>query len=508
MDALTTQNLPAEIQEALEYCPNLPTMSAVAMRVVQLGRQREVDFSELSETVAKDAALSSRILRVSNSPVYARGRQSNNLLQALSVLGLNAAMTLALSFSLADTMRHQARSKQIVGYVWRRGLLAAIAGRQVGRMMGRWDLEELFLAGLLQDIGILALEVALGDRYGALLADTPSHCVLLERERQTLGCDHGEAGAWLMQRWGLPEYLPLVAIGSHQCGDLPPDAGIDSDFVACVRIAGRLADIFSGSDPEAETELLAGDAAGMLGMDRNGVQGMLEAVSADVPEVERLFETEILSAKRATGILDQAREILAARNLALLQEVADQQRRATKAEESTRLLREHAQRDALTGLYNRRYLDERLDEEFSLARKKGQSLSLGFLDLDHFKEVNDIHGHVIGDQVLTRIAEILRAHLRPADFVARYGGEEFVVLLPGTDRDAARAVFERLRIAVAEQVYCSEDGRQFQVTTSVGVAADIMECESPLDMVRAADRALYDAKSNGRNRVEFYTAVL
>lgn len=158
-------------------------------------------------------------------------------------------------------------------------------------------------------------------------------------------------------------------------------------------------------------------------------------------------------------------------------------------------------RDALTGLYNRREFDRRLAAEFERARRYDGVLSLLMLDLDRFKAVNDRYGHPAGDQVLRQLAELLQANLRPSDLLARYGGEEFSVILPHTGREAALALAERLRAAVARYSFHLPEVGDLSLTVSIGAASYPRDARTPAALVQAADTALYQAKGAGRNRV-------
>jgi two-component system cell cycle response regulator len=169
-------------------------------------------------------------------------------------------------------------------------------------------------------------------------------------------------------------------------------------------------------------------------------------------------------------------------------------------------LAESALHDPLTGLHNRRHLDERLLAELSAAQRHGRPLSVLMADLDHFKQVNDQHGHLVGDEALKLAALVLRGALRKEDSLARYGGEEFVVVARETGAAGARALGERLRRAVASS-RCSAGGVEVALTVSVGVAtAPDLRPGPPAGIDQAlldlADKALYRAKLAGRNRVE------
>jgi len=154
----------------------------------------------------------------------------------------------------------------------------------------------------------------------------------------------------------------------------------------------------------------------------------------------------------------------------------------------------------LTGLPNRRHFDERLAEEVARAQRHHHPLSLVLADLDHFKGINDSHGHAIGDEVLRHVAALIRRHCRAADIIARYGGEEFALLMPETPLEGAARLAEDLRVALERHAW---DAVQpgLQVTMSFGVA-QVVRVAEPAVLVGYADDLLYLAKRNGRNRVE------
>ncbi len=156
--------------------------------------------------------------------------------------------------------------------------------------------------------------------------------------------------------------------------------------------------------------------------------------------------------------------------------------------------------DALIGTFNRRYFDDQLPVAIAHAERYGRPLSLVFVDVDHFKLVNDTHGHRVGDEVLVEIGRRLLANVRAYDWVARYGGEEFAVVLPETDTDAAMILAERLRSSIADQKLSTSVG-DLPVTASFGVASSrTVAAITPDALVGAADLALYRSKADGRNR--------
>jgi diguanylate cyclase (GGDEF)-like protein len=155
--------------------------------------------------------------------------------------------------------------------------------------------------------------------------------------------------------------------------------------------------------------------------------------------------------------------------------------------------------DGLTGLPNRRSIDDTLKRMAAHAERTSSPLGTVLLDLDHFKQINDLYGHEKGDEVLAAVGVVIAGTLRASDFAGRFGGEEFILLLPDTDREGAVEVADKLRLAIAAAEVA---GVSRPIAASFGVAAAPQDAFEPAMLLRAADRALYLAKANGRNRIE------
>ncbi|MDX9720695.1 MAG: GGDEF domain-containing protein [Myxococcota bacterium] len=174
-------------------------------------------------------------------------------------------------------------------------------------------------------------------------------------------------------------------------------------------------------------------------------------------------------------------------------------------EQFHRKLYDAALRDGLTQAFNKRHLLERLVAEFSYAKRHQSPLSLMLLDADHFKRVNDLYSHQAGDVVLIHLVAVLQGVIRQEDLLARYGGEEFVVLSRGSGLNDAHRFAQRLCRIIADTAF-SFNNQALPVTVSIGVAAlPELHADTPEQLLAAADRALYQAKANGRNRVEAWT---
>jgi diguanylate cyclase (GGDEF)-like protein len=164
-------------------------------------------------------------------------------------------------------------------------------------------------------------------------------------------------------------------------------------------------------------------------------------------------------------------------------------------------LEQQANQDYLTGLSNRRHFMVQGEMELARVQRYGEALSAFMLDIDHFKKINDTHGHKAGDIVLQKLGQLLRETLRTVDIIGRIGGEEFAILLPETDLGEASEIAERLREIIAGSEVILEAGLPLHFTVSIGVAS-LKEKEANLDILLSlADKALYQAKESGRNRV-------
>jgi diguanylate cyclase (GGDEF)-like protein len=263
-----------------------------------------------------------------------------------------------------------------------------------------------------------------------------------------------------------------------------------------ITLAGQVADVFLVDRSPQRVQALHRQGREWLGLDDAGIEGVLGTVAEAIGPMAQVFDVPMPDAADIPAVLAEAKDALVTLTLQSQQQVAQM---AVCNEE----LREAAEHDPLTGLSNRRALQRRLDEEFRRADRFLRPLSVLFVDVDHFKAINDTFGHDVGDEVLSRLGRILQWACRGSDVVARYGGEEFVCLLPETHPHSAASLAENLRQAV-ESAEFSHDGCVFPVTVSIGLAGLSRDCHvtGGEQLLLMADQALYRAKNRGRNRVE------
>ncbi len=500
--------IPEQIAARLKTCTNFPSPPPVAMRVIELAQNPEIDLGTVADAVSGDPAIAAKVMRIANSALYARRRQSSNLRQALIVLGLNATLTLALSFTLVATLRKSPPKGFDFDAYWRRAIVAATWGKLLANELGRRDAEEIFLGCLLQDIGMLAIDKIAPDVYESISPFQLDHARVAQHEKTHIETDHRAIGAWLLDDWNMPANLVRAVSHSH---DLTA-AGVDPEykgFIRAVAMSGELSDLWCGNPDEVSIRRAGQEAHHHLGIVPNRLAEMFEVIREQLPVAESIFEMDLFDADYLQDITDTAREILMIRNLHTLTENRDLEEQKSQLESANNVLQQEASSDGLTGVFNRRYFDEAVDKEYATAVKHDWPLSVIFVDIDRFKQINDTHGHQSGDKILREVAGLLRGNVRDSDIVARYGGDEFVLLLPGLAREGAGKIAERMIADVRNKSVDGADGERVAITLSLGVATfdAASKFDNSAELLSAADEALYHSKRNGRDQLTRYDAI-
>lgn len=493
----------------LKLCTSLPSPPGVAARIIEIGQDSTAGMGEVADAVTLDPALTAKILRMANSPIYARQRKTENLRQAIMMFGMTGTLNLALSFSLVSNLRTKEQKGIDYNLFWRRSLAAATCCRLLGVHHQASEKEEYFLAALLQDIGVLALDKAVPELYQSIDQQSTHHHHLTEIELEALGTDHTTVGAWLLQSWNLPRRLLYGVGGSHDPLAIEIIEEIQP-LVECVAVSGVMADIWCREDNEQALQEAIQMANKHLEMDRETFLTILDTAGMELQETSVLFDVDFGDPSLIVSILDSAKEVLVLRNIQAAQEVSALRSVVESLESKTNELEEETRRDGLTGLYNRAHLERVFGEEFESAKRHGWPLPAMFVDLDHFKQVNDTYGHHIGDKFLQLSAKLLTENTRNTDIVVRYGGEEFVILLVGTNLEGAQATCQRLLEAFRTTQFKLDRKGEFTVTASIGLAVqgEGVIFHKSEELLHAADRALYIAKKQGRNQYQNYEPEL
>ena len=421
------------------------------------------------------------------------------------ILGLNATISLALSFSLITSLQTTKGDGLDYALYWKRALIAGTASRALGKTCNMGEIEELYLAGLLQDLGMLALDLVIPDLYIAHKVPQADHTGLLSYEHETLGITHGAVGSWLLTKWNFPDRLRLAVAGSDDPSRIPThdDRGT---FAWCVSLSGGIAEIFLRDTSDEFILTLKTQARSLLGLSPESLMEVIENVHAQLPEMEALLEAKLQAWTDPQIILEQARESLLVRSLQAIKQVEELQLSQATLADQFEQVEENHRYDCLTGALTRAHLDACLITAFEHAGENQEPLSLVFGDLDKFKTVNDTYGHQAGDLVLQSAVRLLISKLRGTDLVGRYGGEEFVLILPTAQEHVAETVCNRILDAFRETMHEISSAQKIAVTISLGTATHTPEkpYSNVADLLHHADEAVYYSKTHGGNQNTFY----
>ncbi|MFZ5986531.1 MAG: GGDEF domain-containing response regulator [Bacillota bacterium] len=306
---------------------------------------------------------------------------------------------------------------------------------------------------------------------------------------------------------------------------------IDQDKLLTDELAGRLNnvgfDVLSANDEETALKLIEVSKPTIIlldilmkGKDGRDILTTLKSmnISSNIPIIVLTSDSDVNS--KVYGFLQGASdyitkpvffpEILARINnlIRLLNMQKELEEKNKELMEKNTLLEQMAITDSLTGLFNKGYVLERLESEIQRAARYNEAISLIIIDIDHFKEVNDTYGHLMGDKLIKEISEEITSSVRDVDIVGRYGGDELMVICPNTDINGAKILAERIRSNIHNHKF-ELKGEIVPITVSLGVssAAPSLYTKADSDIVRIigeADIALYRAKSSSRNKVEAY----
>lgn len=481
-------------------CPNLPTLPAVAMQVLELTRDPNVTVAKLARLVQGDPSLSAKVLRTVNSSFFGLPAPCSKIDRALAMLGLNTIKALVLGFTLVEGTKGVPGDTGLdLTRHWRRAVYAAAAARHVATTTGSCDPDEAFTAAMLQDIGMMACIVSFPDEYAPVLADfTLSHEHLPARERGLLGFDHAMVGAALARKWRLPENLARSIEHHHDHAQAEPGVRPLSQVVW---IGMVIAEAMGAGTPGQNQLRSLITAAEFFRCPPEELAPMLAKIAEGADSLAKAFDREV-------GSIPDVKEIMAVASEQILETQLSAIQQTSTLERQNQVLALKACTDALTGAANRAALDTDGVVAFDNARASGAPFSVIFVDADRFKSINDSYGHPAGDAVLIEIAARLSADLPEGARVYRYGGEEFAVLAPRLDAAAAASLAERFRARIEREpvrmpkTVAGLDATP--VTISAGYASTTFGLGQPAalpSLIKLADEGVYKAKHDGRNRV-------
>jgi diguanylate cyclase (GGDEF)-like protein len=490
--------LPPFLIDDLLKCPNLPTLPTVAIAILKMARSEHPSVNDYANAIERDPALTMRIIALANSAFFSRTPVKVQAChEATARLGLDAILEAVLSFSLLKNRGVDTRSQ----HVWMRSIIASLAARHLAIHLCPEMSGPVFTAALLQDIGIMALRATYPQESNELYAGaTLSHQQLSESEQRLFGCDHSQVGAWLAAKWGIPTPLAQRICDSHGEYDITtPDR-------LCIQLSGPIADAWLSKHPaQSLATVIREFETYQQGAQAISLRYLLENIQQQLPALADMLQMVAPPLQDNESLLAEAQQLLFQQTLKLNVRLDMQQAELTSLRQRQNELEERSRTDVLTGLANRSWLEEQLRNRFNLFQEQSRTMSAVFIDLDHFKKLNDQYGHQMGDNVLERFGKTLLALIRDGDLAGRWGGEEFLVILPDEDALAAQVFAKRIAQRLEKTPMAHDGQNPIHVSVSIGIAClDDGGFGSADELIDAADKSMYFIKHTGRGGIAVY----
>jgi HD-like signal output (HDOD) protein len=284
--------------EKVRHSDQLPMLPDVAVRIIDMSNDRELYAAKISEVIANDPVLSARLLQVSNSSIFPFRREITNLNQALAILGIQLTMSIAIGFAIIDMMRSCESKDSGFNHdaFWRKSVLGAIAAIEMRSELNGVEQGDLFVAALMQDVGMIALETFEGQKYTQLVNGARSHFDLLELERRMFGVDHAEIGAAILERWHLPAIHINAVRSSHYLLEAKSITEL-TELEYAVALSGMLAEQWINESLSQQSL----DDAITRALERIGEQGYKNVINKTmdaVPDANELFKMSLLTAEQ------------------------------------------------------------------------------------------------------------------------------------------------------------------------------------------------------------------
>jgi diguanylate cyclase (GGDEF)-like protein len=499
-----------ELLKQIAANPNIPSPPTVILRVLEKASARDCTVADLCKVIRMDAGLSGKILRIVNSALFGLSRPVTSIDQALRVVGVNSARLLVLSIALPEMSQKSKLAGPVVQRYWKSSISGAIVAHGLAQHCRASDAEDEMATALLRDIGELILQQVFPDSTEkiALQPEQLGVDAQCDREEAHYGLHHAEVSAFILDRWRLPTDMTEAVRWHHAPahGRFSTPAAERRAFT--LHFATRAAQlVLSPNQPLVFRELY------QLGkehfrMNESDVLAFLGPLNQKASDFAALLQVDMGEAGDFSDALLRAGEELVHLSLAVSLDHQRAQEQTQRLQTEAQRWREEAIFDPLTKLFNRRFLESRLHEWFPATKQDGRPFGLLFIDLDGFKPLNDRFGHAFGDVVLQRVAVSLQREVRREDIVARHGGDEFCILADAMDEIGMQALGRRV-LAGINSLLIRHGGNEGCVGASIGAVccSPRYVWATPQDLLAGADRAMYQAKAQGKNRVVFMKSM-
>ena len=491
------------VLEDILHCPNLPSLPAVAVRVIELTQDPDVSMDELAATIQNDQALAAKVLRTVNSSFYGLRERCASIRKAIVLLGLSPVKSLTLGFSLVSSVDSTLGPTFDFTSHWRRSLFAAVGAKLTAEAAGHDFADEAFLAGLLQDIGVVAMYTALGDAYLEIIERTQGdHAKLVRAELEALELQHPEVGAMLAQRWRLPNEL-VMPIRYHERPTAAPNEA--AAIVRTVAMGNFACDVMSSENPVDARRRFYQRAESWFKLDTQACDALLCKINTQTEQMSEFFGLD-------TGEYMDNEEVLASAEQQIIALGREQRRGSFAVEKLEELLKDEIDRDAVTALPSRRGFEKTLELSFSAARDELSTLGLAQIAIGGIGDIRHQTGDEPADELVLAVVATLHKHFEPlGGIVCRLGGSVFSVIAPGISRREFVAHCEAAQsdIARAGPAWAFAAGAAgYHLTVSIGLA--IRDPEDPASpasrgaLLEAANTAVKAARLAGGSRLEIH----
>ena len=295
-----------QILQRIKNCKTLPAIPALPLQVLQMCRDDKASAQKVGEVISKDPSFVAKLLNVANSSFYGGSRHKvATVTQAVTLLGMNSIATLAFCFSLYRDLRKKGGGAFDHTLFWHRCILASLAAKILAKRVRVINEEEIFLAGLLQDLGVLVMSEAFGNEYGALYQKAnQNHHALETLEQERWKTDHCEIGAWLAETWELPEVLREAVRGSHNPSLASSEDEGSRLTIRCVALSGRLADMWCHPEPETAIQTALDLSQELLQIDSGGVLEVANQIIEGIPDMSAFFQVSLGKPEEIQKVLD------------------------------------------------------------------------------------------------------------------------------------------------------------------------------------------------------------
>lgn len=493
-----------EVLERVLNCRQLPSLPAVAMRVVELTADQTVSMKALAETIQNDQALSAKILRTVNSSLFGLRKKCSSINQAITFLGMSAVKTLALGFSLVTAIKDASKQFDLTDH-WRRALFTAVAAKNIASRAGIGNQEECFLGGLLQDVGMIVLLQTLGDEYAKVVGlARGDHRQVGRVELEQLGLQHPDLGAMLAQRWKLPDEL-VMPIKYHERPTAAPSS--HSGIVRAVGLGNVAADLLTSDEPAPLLRKFYERAEQWFGLTPMQADEVLEAITTQAREMARLLSVP-------GGEKIDAASVLATAKAQLSKIEVPDDVEAVDLGPIYSLDAGNPMVDDLTGVASAVRFEQSLIAMFEKARAGIESVSVLMVELDGADEIEHVAGSDAVDTAVISVAtRLTKSFVASRSVVARLTKTRFGVVVAGLERSESARGAEVVRQAVMVQpirLIVAKAGAPKELPITVSVGAVTMEparTDEFADAARlrqVAEAALGAAIKCGSNAVRVY----